>query len=182
MRNRLTFVLRSEASITSRVWLGSALRGPQRSGIHPNLGAAKRRPQPHKFLVREVIAAPLLTLVVPVVSVFLSGDFMSVSGDFLGHSGGSLSVSDDFLSPSGHFLVTSDGSLGMSDDIFSISGRPRCSRSGTRRPLSETRQSSSRLERPVCRASWSCSRTTCSRCCSSPILHGKLTGCFWSGR
>ncbi|MCX7408148.1 MAG: ISAs1 family transposase [Planctomycetales bacterium] len=42
-------LFRNGAAITSRVWLGSALRGPQRSGIHPNLGAAKRRPQPHKF-------------------------------------------------------------------------------------------------------------------------------------
>ena len=81
-----------------------------------------------------MIALPFLTLVVPVVSVFFSGDFLSVSGDFSGLSGGSMSVSDDFLSPSGHFLVTSDGSLGMSDDIFSISDRPRCPRSGTTRP------------------------------------------------
>ena len=60
VRNCLTFVLRSGAAITSRVWLGSALRGPQRSGIHPNLGAANRRPQPHTFEFGEVIAAPLL--------------------------------------------------------------------------------------------------------------------------
>ena len=42
-------LFRNGAAITSRVWLGSALRGHQRSGIHPNLGAAKRRPQPHTF-------------------------------------------------------------------------------------------------------------------------------------
>ena len=42
-------LFRNGAAITSRVWLGSALRGPQRSGIHPNLGAANRRPQPHTF-------------------------------------------------------------------------------------------------------------------------------------
>ena len=31
------------------MWLGSPFRGPQRSGIRPNLEAAKRRPQPHNF-------------------------------------------------------------------------------------------------------------------------------------
>lgn len=82
--------------------------------------------------VASISAARGVTCFIPIMSTFLSGDFLGGSGDILGGSGDFLDVSGGFLGGSGVSLSASDDFVGVSGDFLDVSGRPRSPRSHPR--------------------------------------------------